>query len=298
MATNETIRKARYRVKNSSGQYEVVYLETSADQVETDKDRQFVSEAEKQQFLDNTVFTTDMKTVSALGGISANTDLNGMSVQDLLTKLLFPYVKPTISLSSTPVNGGTYEYGNTQTITKLTANITKKSEKISKVEILDGSTVLHSVADDSIANGGTVAVDTNIAVKTTGKYFTVKVLDASGTSNSANSGTFTFVYPYYMGVVGADTAITADVVKGLTKKVESKGTKSHSYDCANQKMVIAYPKAHGVLKTILDPNNFNMTDAFNCELISIVGLDGTAQDYYVYSSGASTVSGFKMTFSY
>ena len=32
--------------------------------------------------------------------------------------------------------------------------------------------------------------------------------------------------------------------------------------------------------------------------ISIAGLDGTAQDYYVYVSGATTVSAFKMTFAH
>ena len=36
------IRKAKYRVKNSEGEYEVVYLETSADQVECDEQRQLL----------------------------------------------------------------------------------------------------------------------------------------------------------------------------------------------------------------------------------------------------------------
>ena len=43
-------RKAKYRVRNAQGDYEIVYLETSADQVETDAQRQFVTEAEKLQF--------------------------------------------------------------------------------------------------------------------------------------------------------------------------------------------------------------------------------------------------------
>ena len=41
------VKKAKYRVKNGEGKYEVVYLETSADQVETDSERQFVTEAER-----------------------------------------------------------------------------------------------------------------------------------------------------------------------------------------------------------------------------------------------------------
>lgn len=48
-----TIRKAKYRVKNSDGKYEVVYLETSADQVEQTSDRVFVTPAEKTQITTN-----------------------------------------------------------------------------------------------------------------------------------------------------------------------------------------------------------------------------------------------------
>lgn len=48
-----TIRKAKYRVKNSAGKYEVVYLETSADQVEETSDRVFVTPEEKTQITSN-----------------------------------------------------------------------------------------------------------------------------------------------------------------------------------------------------------------------------------------------------
>lgn len=48
-----TIRKAKYRVKNSAGKYEVVYLETSADQVEQTSDRVFVTPEEKTQITSN-----------------------------------------------------------------------------------------------------------------------------------------------------------------------------------------------------------------------------------------------------
>ena len=41
------IRKAKYKVKNAEGKYEVVYLETSAGQVEETAERVFVSPAEK-----------------------------------------------------------------------------------------------------------------------------------------------------------------------------------------------------------------------------------------------------------
>ena len=48
-----TIRKAKYRVKNSAGKYEVVYLETSADQVEQTAERVFVTPEEKSRITSN-----------------------------------------------------------------------------------------------------------------------------------------------------------------------------------------------------------------------------------------------------
>ena len=49
----EAVRRAKYRVKNALGEYEVVYLETSADQVEETHDRVFVTPQEKTQITSN-----------------------------------------------------------------------------------------------------------------------------------------------------------------------------------------------------------------------------------------------------
>lgn len=290
------IRKAKYRVKNAQGQYEVVYLETSADQVETDAERQFVTEAEKAQFNENTVYTNDMATVNALGGIAAGTTFNNMPVSEVLTKLLYPYVAPTVSASSSP-NGGTFEKGNNQKVTKLTANVTKKSERITKVEFFDGGTSLGVKEGTEVQNGGAIAITTDIAVSAN-KNFQVKVTDAANKTYSANTGSFNFVYPYYMGVCAENAEINADLVKGLTKKVEAKGNKSNSFTCDYQRMVFAYPKSYGKLKSIIDPNNFDVTGTFGVQEVSITGLDGTAQAYYVYVNSASTVSKFTMKFNY
>lgn len=41
--------KTRYRIKNGEGKYEVIHFQTSADQVVTTKDLQFISAEEKEQ---------------------------------------------------------------------------------------------------------------------------------------------------------------------------------------------------------------------------------------------------------
>ena len=234
---SEMIRKAKYRVKNSEGNYEVVYLETSADQVECDAERQFVTEAEKTQFNENTVYTNDMPTVNSIGGIAAGTTFDNMPVNEVLTKLLYPYVAPQVGANSNP-NGGTFEKGNTQTVTRITANVTKKSEKISKVEFLDGGTVLETKAGAEVQNGGSISITTDIAVNSN-KNFQVKVTDAANKVYTANTGNFNFVYPYYMGVCAENATIDEALVKGLIKKVEGKGNKSHAFTCDFQRIVFA-----------------------------------------------------------
>ena len=243
------------------------------------------------------IFTTTELTVSTLGGIQAGSNLNGLTVKEILNKLLYPYVAPTISIQGTP-NGGIFEKGNVQAITNARVIVTKKSEKIIKIEVLQGSTVLGVKEDTSIADGGTFNFPVNVKVNSTNVQLTGKVTDASGTVKTSTTAAFNFVYPYYVGVCGENDTVDETLIKGLTKRIEAKGTKSISYTTTNQKMIIAYPKAYGVIKKILDPNSFDVTSTFTITEIKITGLDGTSQSYYVYVNNASTVSGFTMTFSY
>ena len=242
------------------------------------------------------IFTTTELTVSALGGIQAGANLNGLTIKEILAKLLYPYIAPTIGITCTP-NGGLFEKGNNQVITNVRAVVTKRSEKITKIEVLQGSNVL-GLLEEGIENGGTFNFEVNVPVNSVNVQLTGRVTDASGTVKTATSAAFNFIYPYYVGVCGEDENITEALVKGLEKRIEAKGTKNISYTTNQQRMILAYPKSYGVIKKILDPNSFDVTDTFTRTEIRIVGLDGTSQSYYVYVNNASTVSGFTMTFNY
>ena len=73
---------------------------------------------------DELTFENGITTVNALGGIAANTSLDGKSAIEILDMLLFPYVKQTISNVKGTPNGGTFEHGNNQTITSVSATVT------------------------------------------------------------------------------------------------------------------------------------------------------------------------------
>jgi hypothetical protein len=244
------------------------------------------------------VFETDMTTINALGGIAAGADLNGLTTHEILKKILYPYVQPTLGNATASPNGGTYEKGVTKTITSVSISVTKKSEAITSVALYNGSTLIEEKTGDAVKNGGTITFSTSVEVPTNGNQLTVKVTDAKGTVQEKKTTAMSFVYPYYMGTCAAGTAIDETLVESLTKKVEGKGNKSNSFTVSDGHMVFAYPKAHGVLKSILDPNNFETIGNYTRSEVSVTGLDGTAQTYYVYVSGATTVSGFVVNFKY
>lgn len=247
------------------------------------------------------LFKTDMNTVSSLGGIPAGTNLNDLTIQEVLTKLLFPYIAPSVSASLTySPNASIYEYGRIVSVTNINARVTKKSESIQNIKFYKNNNLINTISTNC-SNGGTFSytLETSVSItsNTSNSYFKVIVYD--GTTNvTANTNSFTFVYPYYYGVINNDAEINETLIKNLTKQVVAKGNKTYSYSPNFQKMVIAYPKSYGVLKSILDPNGFEQMASFTLTKLNIVGLDGTPQPYYVYSNGASTNTNFNMTFKY
>lgn len=257
------------------------------------------NKADKSQLL----YTNSTPTVQAHGGVAAGTTFDEMPITDVLNKILYPWVAPTVTAKVvTPANGGTFEKGDVQNVTSITVTVTKKSANITKVEIFDGDTSLGSKSGadlNTLNTSGSATFTFTVDVEVdSNKSFTAKVTDADSKVTSASTGSFSFVYPYYQGVMAADGTANEATVKALTKIVQAKGTKSVTYTASNQRMVFATPKANGVIKTITDPNGFNVTDTFAQSEISITGLDGTAQQYYVYVSDATTVSAFKMTFAH
>lgn len=245
------------------------------------------------------VFHTDITTVNALGGIAAGANLDGMTTHEILNTLLFPYVAFVLGSTSRSAAAATLENGATQTLNSASISITKKSKPITSVKLLNGSTVLGEKTGDDVAAGGTITFS-NLGItvsKSNNPNLKFTVTDGQ-TSTDKNVGASTFVYPYYMGECAADATIDETLIEGLTKKVESRGNKTVTHSCENGRMVIAYPKAHGVLKSILDPNNFETIGDYTRSEVSVTGLDGTAQTYYVYASGAATVSGFKVQYKY
>ena len=218
-----------------------------------------------------------------------------------LTKTLLSYYAPIVSalLVRFP-NAGVYEYGRAVSVTKINVDVTKKSESIQNINFYQNNNLISTISTDC-SEGGTfsytfeqpVSITSNIS----NSYFKVIVNDGT-TSVTANTNPIEFVYPYYYGAINDGVEINEDLIKNLKKEVAKKGNKTYSYSPNYQKIVIAYPKSYGVLKSIVDPNGFELKFSFTLTELNIVGLDGKSQPYYVYSNEASTNTDFKITFKY
>ena len=249
----------------------------------------------------NIIFDNDMTIVNTLGGIKAGDNLNGLTLKDILNKLLFPYVAPNVSASLTYTpSGSIFEYGKSVSIQNIIGNVVKKSENIINIKFLDGNEVLQEITVGLDATSYKFIFQTPVVITSNmpNDRFRFSVTDASNETYYANTSSVTFYYPYYIGVIGENDVLTNELITSLNKKVEGKGTKSNNYTTNNQRMVFAYPKSYGGLSKILDANSFDVTGTFTKNELVITGLDGTEQDYYVYVNNASTMTNFKMTFYY
>ena len=259
-----------------------------------------VDDAEVQVF--NDIFSADGKTVTAVGGIASGTEVNGKTFQELFYDMMFPYQKPTLTATASP-NGGTYMKGNTQTVTKVTVNVTKKTDNIAKVELfnststLNTSTLVEERTGDAIKAGGKVEFTVSRSVSSDGGQYRARVTDARGSTATADTTKFTFINPFYYGVCAANAQITNTVVTdlGLTSdlkgKPSGKNTVDFNYTTNSQRMVIAYPSAYGDLKSIKDGNGLeNLSTFANKYTVSITNEYGNTESYYVYTNGVTSGS--------
>lgn len=243
-----------------------------------------------------TKYTNETPIVTAIGGIKVGETFEGLSVQEMLDKLLYPYVQPVAGISVAP-NGGTYEKGSEVAVTSLKVTATKKSRNITKVEAKNGGTSL-KVVTEGVENGGTFDCMPEGGLKiSTNTTLSGHVTDADNKTVYANSGNFTFVDPFYYGTIEAGVAPDSDAIKAMTKVVQTRGTKTFKYTTNNNCMVIAYPQSYGDLKSALDPNKFENIASYTKSVVNVACLSGEVA-YNVYVKVASTAENFAITYSF
>lgn len=195
----------------------------------------------------------------------------------MFNALLYPYVAPSVSLSLNP-SAGIREYGNPVSSVILNSNITLGSESSLQLQLKRGSTTIHtSNINNQTSYSFTYDASSDPIDSTT--TFSVQITDS--TSSKSASQSYTFVYPYYWGIINNSTA-EADDVKSQNKVVSGKTNVIKKFTCTDAFPFLAIPSSWGQVSSIFDANEFNVTSSFNLQQIKIVGLDSTEVDYNVY----------------
>lgn len=278
--------------KNSSGELDTFYPATIAAQVTESTEKQFVSAAKKTQYDENTVYSNNTPIVEPIGQIAPGETFSDTPVNQMLTKILYPYVAPTVSATaSTPST--VVEKGVTTTVASVTATVGKKSSAITKVELYKGATLVEAKTD-GVADGGTISFTNAVSVTDT-TDLKVKVTDANATVIETVAAEYTYVYPFYYGVVNNGTVIDGSAVIGLTKSVEEKGDNTFEFTMDDQCAVIAYPKAYGALTAIADRHGFDNLANFARSEVTVNCADSSTQAYYVYVKEPATATAFELT---
>lgn len=282
--------------KNELGQMDTYYPKTIADQVVESDTKLFLRSTDKAVYDANTKYTNANPIVEPIGGIEAGDTFNAVGMSALMTQLLYPYVAPTIT-GSASVASTVAEKGTTVNVSYVDAVVSKKSENIASVALYNGSTVVETKTED-VSAGGTIRFSQSIAI-TADTTLKVKATDAKPTTVEATAAEYTFVYPFFYGIVAKNaTTLDSAAVLALTKDVSIKENKTYVFTMADQCVVIAYPSAYGDLVAIRDDNGFNNLPNFTKSVVAVTGTDSTAQNYNVYVKEPATATGFKFTFEF
>ena len=259
-----------------------------------DENTRHVTDVQINKWDSQTKYTNNKPMPTALGGLEAGSTFDNIDYKDLFTRLLYPYIEPTISGINVTPSSTILENGSSITLSRIKFNINTPSLEDS-VSVhydfkLNNANIIHSLdtVNRSIDISLTVLINSNSNIS-------VEVRDTVNNRTKAfNLINYKFIYPFYYGIT--TETISADIVKGGTKLIQDKGNKTIRFTTNNQKMFFAYPKEYGKLSKIYDANNFIVTNTFKVEEITISGLDNKPILYYVYSNDLSTVTDYNMQF--
>lgn len=279
--------------KQENGSFVKLYPVTKINNVKDDEGKNLGEVLDnKAQKVHDHEYVSDIPATVEVGGIEKGFTTEGMTLEEIVFKLLHKYVAPGISFSSNP-NGGTYEIGSTVSTVKLTATGKREANKIERIRFFKNNAVVEAITNTS--NTGNVTAEYNDSNITANTTYKADVYDGK-TNVTSGTVSFNFVHPMYIGSLDADvSAPTSDQIKTMTKRVVGKSNQEFTYTVDNKRFCIACPPGW-TLKQILDPNAFDITGSFASMTIPVQCLDGSTQQYNVYLSAPTSQNNFKVKF--
>lgn len=239
---------------------------------------------------------------TAIGDFKKGEKVSNLSYQDFAHRMLHPYVATTNVRLVPNVNGGVFEAGVEVTVSSGTVTWTPGSTQVTNVEVIKTGETIGEVTVSSGASAN-ITFSPALVMSALGSVSLLARVTDNNSQNFINSGniTYTFVYPFYYGILDSSVTIDnplVDYIRSFTKNISTKGNKVYAFNLSSNKACIAYPGSYGKLTSILDPSGFECLNSFSFKSENIVAADGKTVPYYFYVSAINTATNYKFTFKF
>lgn len=217
------------------------------------------------------IYNSNTPLLKDLGGLKAGETFENISIKTLLDKMLYPYVPPSIKNFSIEEAKGNkpevYEKGTSINISKLTVEIQKGSEELQSLEFfINGTDYIQTVTcengkteyDYTPDSGWNITGEEDAAGQV---VIQTAIIDEESKRITKNL-TYSFVYPYFVGVTSNINNLSQTFNQGSNKLIEKKwNNKKQKYITSEEQCpFVAYPNVtgqeYGKLK-IQDPNGYS-----------------------------------------
>jgi hypothetical protein len=256
-------------------------------------------------------YTNTTPTIATFGGIVPGSTFSNVSLYDLLSQMLYPYLGPVSNINiTTPlqfnsslerehVSGYTINYS--YTLTKRTNNITQNTLRVvngNGVAVLNtsGATLSGTGLLTQTFNTSVAISNTNISGVVGNNIFTFSSTPNDGTQSYTASTTIEFVWPYFYGF-NSTYVVTGvnSILNNLVKRVDIKTNQVLSLN-GNGYLYFCYPSLYGTVSSILDGNDYveythGSSGVWTYSTDTLSSQDGfgwTGRQYYIYRKNLET----------
>ncbi len=237
------------------------------------------------------LYTNTFPSQITVAGIPVGTTFSELNLFEVFNKLMYPYLTPVISLTSSST---IYEYGSIFA-PQLYWNIQTTTNNITSATL--SGVIAPIIAPPTLyAGSATYGSITSVNITTTNPTASWSLSAFDGTSSVTTTVIANRIYPFFHGmstnpILGGVTLYTS-----LTKDISGTGSKIYTYNDTNKYMYFVYDTAYGLLDSILDENYNTVysggSGSFTYSIVAVssTGLPGNwSHNFYVYKT-LSTVS--------
>lgn len=235
-------------------------------------------------------FTDSNPCTITIGDIQLGETFNSESIVDMLTRILYPYLPPSCSISiRDPYSSGYVEVG-TSPIINIDYSITKRSlptlTTVLSYMIPSSYPPITTPGQTIISGSASGVVITPVTSATTS--FSVSVTD--GTQSSSATASIKGIYPYFYGFSSVSTMNTAGLLP-LSKLVEPLGNKSIDL-VGSGNFYFIYDSDYPALSNVFDELGNTVSSSFTSSIVTLSSPTGlwASKQFRVYQwNGVSQI---------